>query len=193
MEFRNIGENLANSRYSGAEIPWGVNQDPVLVPSANVSDAALLKRGIPRGKAEKICKRGYGANDPENIAIVNMHDGDMMLFPEIVDVLNAKRTEAGRDPSLTVCGATGRYNRTAPLLYTAEGKEFIPLSKRRKGDPATRPLIGKPKWTAEMDKTLVLCAQEVVAEKWNRVAELFAARTGMPMDPQSAARRHTML
>ncbi|KAI9054961.1 hypothetical protein LZ554_002104 [Drepanopeziza brunnea f. sp. 'monogermtubi'] len=199
--FNNIGRNLAPSRYSGTKLPWGMNQDPPLVRQAEVSDAALLKRGLKRGKEDKVCKRGYGANDPENIAIVNMRETDRLSFPQIVDILNQKRIENGADPDLSVCGVTSRYSRTAPLLFAAEGKQFVPLSKRGKrgatmADLELEALPVRPQWNNETDLLLVKIYKEDEKDRWSRIAEEFNKRSGpnvRPIDPAAAARRHTML
>ncbi|TAQ91034.1 hypothetical protein B7494_g645 [Chlorociboria aeruginascens] len=153
--FNDPGRNLEQSRYSGANIPWGMNLLPKTVPQSAVTDAALIKRNLKRGNGEKVCKRSYGANDPENIAIVNMKENDHLSFAEIVRRLNDKRIETGKNPGLSVCGVTSRYNRTAPLLFAAQGKAFVPLSERRKGETNHGEWIERPKWTDEMDVALL--------------------------------------
>ncbi|KAL2060939.1 hypothetical protein VTL71DRAFT_8991 [Oculimacula yallundae] len=192
--FNQPGANLAPSRYSGdPNLTWGLNQDPPSVPQNEVSDAALLKRGLTRGAKEKVCKRGYGANDPENVNIVNMKE-DGMSFPDIVEKLNEVRVENGRNPSLSVCGVTSRYNRTAPLLFAAEGRQFIPLSKRGKGDVlADGPIAEKPVWNDELDLLLVKIAKDIDKEKWVRVSNEFNRRTGKNITGAIAAQRHTLL
>ncbi|KAH7384838.1 hypothetical protein BKA64DRAFT_646281 [Cadophora sp. MPI-SDFR-AT-0126] len=192
--FNQPGAVLDPSRYSGdPSINWGLNQDPPSIPQIAVSDAALLKRGLTRGAKEKVCKRGYGANDPENVNIVNMKE-DGMSFAEIVEVLNETRVANGRAPSLSVCGVTSRYNRTAPLLFAAEGKQFIPLSKRGKGQVlADGPLYEKPVWNDQLDLVLAQVVKDVDKDKWNRVAMEYNRRTGKNISAQSAALRHTIL
>lgn len=199
--FNNFGRNLAPSRYSGAQMPWGMNQEPPVVPQAAVSDAALLKRNLQRGKEDEVCKRGYGANDPENIAIVNMRESGRMNFKEIVEKLNKERIQNGRKPELSVCGVTARYSRTAPLLFAAEGKQFIPLAKRgRRGltmaDIDLEGIPVRPQWDNETDVLLVQVYKDDEKMRWTRVAEEFNRRVGSdrrPIDASSAARRHTML
>ncbi|KAK2630577.1 hypothetical protein QTJ16_001397 [Diplocarpon rosae] len=196
--FNNIGKNLAPSRYSGASMPWGTNQDPPSVFQEEVSDAALMKRGLTRGKEDKVCKRGYGANDPENIAIVNMKEKDGLSFSQIVEALNDDRVASGKAPSLSVCGVTSRYNRTAPLLFAAEGKQFIPLSKRgKKGQSlADGPHEHRPVWSDGADILLVRAVQEDAKGRWVRIAAEFNRTRGVNMpeiDEFAAARRHTML
>ncbi|CZS97244.1 uncharacterized protein RAG0_06412 [Rhynchosporium agropyri] len=192
--FNNPGAGLDPSRYSGdPNLNWGLNQDPPSVPQSSVSDAALLKRGLTRGAKEKVCKRGYGANDPENVNIVNMKE-DGMAFSEIVDQLNEVRVANGRNPSLSVCGVTSRYNRTAPLLFAAEGRQFIPLSKRGKNDLLSDGPVGeKPVWDDDLDLVLAQVAKDIDKEKWGRVAKEFNRRTGKTISAAAAALRHTIL
>ncbi|KAH7313093.1 hypothetical protein BKA65DRAFT_152078 [Rhexocercosporidium sp. MPI-PUGE-AT-0058] len=192
--FNQPGASLAPSRYSGdPSLTWGLNQDPPSVPQTSVSDAALLKRNLTRGAKDKVCKRGYGANDPENVNIVNMKE-DGMSFAEIVEQLNNVRVANGRAPSLSVCGVTSRYNRTAPLLFAAEGRQFIPLSKRGKGEVlADGPLAEKPLWNDELDLILAQCVKDIEKEKWGRVAKEYNRRTGKNITAAAAALRHTLL
>lgn len=165
-----------------------------MVTSTEVSDAALNKRNLKRSSAHKICKRGYGANDPENIAIVNMKESDEMSFEEIRDALNKKRIDSGKAPSLSICGVTGRYNRTAPLLYASQGREFIPLSQRGgRGMSNGGGPNGKFVWNNETDVILVDCVKQIEAQKWFMVAKLFTEKTGTKVDAESCAMRHTIL
>lgn len=176
--FENSSQNLAPSRYSGDVMPWGVNQQPVLVPQHKVSDAHLKKRGLTRAAAgENVGKRSYGANDPENVAIVNMKENDGMSFAQIAEVLNARRVDAGRSPNLTVCGVNGRYNRTAPILFAMQGIKFVPLSDRKKAGGAK--LHGtstkKAGWSADAENKLVDIVKQIDAEKWKRVSQMLNA------------------
>jgi hypothetical protein len=137
-----------------------VNQD-------EVSDAALYKRNLSRGAGHKVCKRGYGANDPENIRIVNLKETDGLSFPKIMNILNKERLEAGKNPSLTVCAVMGRYNRTAPLLFQAQGRSFVPLSLRGgRNIPGDGGLSGKPVFNDGLDLELVHCVKVVDSQKW---------------------------
>ena len=191
--FNNIGRNLEDSRYSGAEMPWGVNKQPPAVPQDEVSDAALLKRGLKRGQGDKVAKRGYGANDPENIAIVNMKEQDNLSFEQIANILNTKRVEAGKNPNLTVTGCNGRYNRTAPLLFAAQGQEFVPLSQRKGHGKHGGSLQDQAVFNNDTDIELVNCVKEVDSRKWYSVASMFTERTGLPMNAKAAAIRFGVL
>lgn len=195
--FNNPGKNLAQSRFAGGENNWGVNQQPVLVPEDEVTDAALLKRGLKRGDGAKICKRGYGANDPENIAIVNMFEKDRMSFEDICKKLNSDRIANGREPSLSANGVQTRYNRNAPVLFHAEGREFIPLGMRRRGQRMDdiEPSGPRPNaaWNDELDTALVLAVKEWESRKWEDVAVLFRRKTGVDMDAGACAHRHHII
>ncbi|QSZ33596.1 hypothetical protein DSL72_005164 [Monilinia vaccinii-corymbosi] len=192
-------QSLAPSRYSGAVMPWGVNQQPVLVDQDTVSDAHLKKRGLTRPPpGEKVGKRSYGANDPENVAIVNMKENDRMSFAEIAEALNLKRVEMGRAPALTVCGVNGRYNRTAPILFAIQGLNFVPLSERKKagGAKAHGSSTSKSGWTAEAENRLVEIVKQVEAEKWKHVAQMLNADlyNGRAIhDATACARRYAAL
>ncbi|RAL64325.1 hypothetical protein DID88_002216 [Monilinia fructigena] len=159
--FNTPSKHLAPSRYSGAVMPWGVNQQPVLVDQETVSDAHLKKRGLTRPPpGEKVVKRSYGANDPENVAIVNMKENDHLSFAEIAEALNLRRVECGRAPSLTVCGVNGRYK---PDRKKAGGAKAHGSSTSRAG------------WTAEAENRLVEIVKQVEAVKWTQVAKLLNA------------------
>ncbi|TGO24016.1 hypothetical protein BPAE_0114g00100 [Botrytis paeoniae] len=197
--FNNPGENLAPSRYSGAVMPWGVNQQPVLVDQETVSDAHLKKRGLKRPPSGgKVGKRSYGANDPENIAIVNMKENQSMSFAEIAEHLNSEREKQGKKPDLSVCGVNGRYNRTAPILFATQGLKFVPLSERKKakGAAAHGKSNNKAGWTVEAENKLVDIVKQVDAEKWGNVAhllnmELYNGRA--VYDATTCARRYAAL
>ncbi|CZR62276.1 uncharacterized protein PAC_12173 [Phialocephala subalpina] len=191
--FNNIGKNRAASRYSGAAMPWGLNQDPVMVPQSTVSDATLKKRGLTRGQGDMVCKRGYGANDPENIAIINLYDTGGKSFPEIVQILNNERIAKGHKPSLTVCSVTSRYSRNAPLMYQANGMVFIPLSQRSKMPGQNGAPTGTPIFDDRIDNMLLDIVAADEAGKWERVAVALELKSGQHMDAYSAAHRFAML
>jgi hypothetical protein len=195
--FNNPGKNLHQSRFSGGQNNWGVNQMPVLIPEDEVTDAALLKRGLKRGNGAKVCKRGYGANDPENIAIVNMFEKDRMSFEAIMQKLNADRVENGKDPSLSANGVQTRYNRNAPILFSAEGKDFVPLGMRKRGQRMDDIYPSGPKakvaWNDHLDTALVMAVKDWENRKWENVAALFRQRTGIDMDAAACAHRHHII
>ncbi|KAF8859094.1 hypothetical protein BDZ45DRAFT_689564 [Acephala macrosclerotiorum] len=193
QKFNDIGKNLAPSRYSGADMPWLLNQDPVMVPQSEVSDATLKKRRLSRGEGDTVCKRGYGANDPENIAIVNMYDIEGKSFPEIVQTLNDERIARGHKPTLTVCGVTGRYSRNAPLLYQSNGMVFVPLSQRSKKPGQNGQRTGQPVFDDNIDELLVKIVQDDEAEKWERVSKALEEQCGVRMDANAVAHRFALL
>ncbi|KAE9363682.1 hypothetical protein N431DRAFT_497489 [Stipitochalara longipes BDJ] len=195
--FNNPGKNLAQSRFAGGQNNWGVNKVPVLVPEDEVTDAALVKRGLKRGDGARVCKRGYGANDPENIAIVNMFEKDRMSFDAICNKLNADRIANGKAPTLTPNGCQTRFNRNAPILFSAEGRDFIPLGLRQRGQRMDdiAPTNPRPKvaWDDELDLALVETVKEWESRKWEDVATLFKRKTGVDMDAGSCAHRHHII
>ena len=189
--FRITGARLNPSRSSGARMPWRVNNDAATDSDDDFddenqipADASLLKRQLNPTKSGKK-GRSAGANDPENIRIVNMRDDDGMRFDKIASILNAERIGAGREPSLTTNSINGRYNRTAPLLYAAAGKVFMPPGERRRRGfdrgASGRGLrvaggIGGASdgtgdlWSPVTDTELVRIVKEYDESKWERVA-----------------------
>jgi hypothetical protein len=88
-------------------------------------------------------------------------------FQEIMDILNQERLEAGKNPSLSICAVAGRYNRTAPLLFQAQGRNFVPLSLRGgRNLPGDGGSSGKPVFNDDLDLQLVDCVKVVDSKKW---------------------------
>jgi len=167
---------LLPSRSSGACMPWPIHEAPKLVPTETVSDAYLQKRNLPRPIAAKIVKRASGANDPENLAIVNKYDFDQKSWEVIAKELNEERIRLGRVPTLTSNGVILRYNRTAPIYYDSLGQNFIPLKLRKKGGVPGEPFEFKDsllvKWEPKHDDTLMRVVKQYDEAKWNTVANL---------------------
>jgi len=161
-----------------------------MVKQSEVSDASLKKRGLTRGKSDTVCKRGYGANDPENIKIVNMKENDGLTFEQIKTILNEERVKQGKNPTLSACGVNSRYNRTAPLIFASAGKEFIPLSQRRKLEGK---IPSKMVWNDHTDVTLVNLVNEYNKQKWQVVAQRFNEQTGENLTASQIATRHGLL
>jgi hypothetical protein len=158
----------------------------------------LFKRGLKRGDGAEVCKRGSGANDPENIAIINMYEIDRMSFEEIQKKLNADRVENGRDPSLTTSSVQTRYNRNAPIHFQAEGIDFVPVGQRKRGQrmddisAPDGPNLRTP-WTDDLDMALVKAVKEWESGKWENVAAIFREKTGVDMDASACALRHHII
>ena len=167
---------LLPSRSSGARMPWPIQEAPELVPTDTVSDAYLQKRNLPRPAGAKIVKRASGANDPENLAIVNKYDYEQKSWEIIAKELNNERIELGRVPTLTSNSVILRYNRTAPIYYESIGEDFIPLKLRKKGGLPGEPFQLKDrllvKWEQKHDDTLVRVVKQYDEAKWNTVATL---------------------
>jgi hypothetical protein len=131
-------------------------------------------------------KRSHGPNDPENILIVNLRENEKKSWPEICQILNERRIKEGKTPSFTPNGCHNRYNRNAPILFAAEGKEFIPVSVQRKLEKNPN---GPMNWDDETDTSLILAVKEVDSQKWDRVATLFNDLTGRQITAAEAALR----
>jgi hypothetical protein len=126
------GEDLPPGRYSHVSTPPPkINKVPSLVPTEQVSDAALVKRGLKRTGAARIASRATGATDPDNIKIIHLFDNERLPFIEIAKRLNDEKIAKGLKPIFTENSCHNRYNRNAPLLYATDGKEWVPLHKRR--------------------------------------------------------------
>jgi hypothetical protein len=137
-----------------------------------------------------MARRASGANDPENITIVNLVDNHGKKWSEVADILNGARIAKGLQPSFTANGVHNRYNRNAPLLSAAEGKEFVPVCERNSRVPKS---ATSSTWTPELDKILVEKVQTVDAEKWPRVAQLFNEATGMNISAEAIAYRNSLI
>lgn len=199
--YHTFGHGLAPSRFSGTPMPWGLNKSADLHQEEGSDEepmtaASLMKRDIVGTDGKKTTKRAYGANDPENLAIVNMRDSQGMSFEKIARELNARRTEAGKVPSLTISGVNGRYNRTAPLICAAEGREFVSASARRRGinhGGKTGIARGEEVWTEDLDRELVKLAKEYDARKWIEVSRLLEEKIGYEFEPAQCATRYSLL
>lgn len=180
---------LLPSRDSGFRIhKSSVNRIPAHVETSTISDATLAKRGLKRANAPTMSKRAHGANDPENVLIVNMVENDGCTWGQIADHLNEVRIATGRAPSFTANAVHNRYNRNAPLLFAAEGRPFTPIKFR--GENAA---LQQSCWSPDLDTALVEIVKEVDSQKWIRVAALFKERTGETIDGKAAAHRFQML
>jgi hypothetical protein len=178
---RHSGGSLHNTYGDRSNDRRDTNKAPEFINEDDVTDEWLEKRGMkrsaPHGSGRKIPKRSCGANDPENIQIVNLREQEDMSFAEIVKVMNARRTKVGKDPRLTSTGVANRYNRTAPLLFAAAGMKWVPLNQRKKGTQYNEVV-----WTPKMNKILCRAVKKVESSKWEQVAERFNAETGLQMD-----------
>jgi hypothetical protein len=192
--WRNIGEGRRESRFSGSiQPPPASNTMPRAVPRSSVSDAALLKKGLPVTKGKDCINRAYGVNDPENIEIVNLHDHHNLTWAEIAERMNAKRVAAGKTEQLSITAIANRYSRNAPVLMGAAGMKFVPLAKRRKmakGELEDYPRID---WSAENDVRLVEIYQAYEAARWETICREFREETGIDVHPMEAARRYAAI
>jgi hypothetical protein len=197
-------EERLPSRYSGHPNPRRVNMMPGTV------------RITKTGKVAKT-KKNRGANDPENITIVNLYDNEERSWAYIAKYLNDRRLEQGLKPGFSANGCNNRYNRTAPVFYAAEGRTFVPVCLRNRinrddvdvlegrraksGAKSPRAQADEAKadprftslWNEALDKEL-LEAEEVVKEAhWANVAEMFNGKTGLKFTPQQLAFRRGMM
>ncbi|KAG9230626.1 hypothetical protein BJ875DRAFT_471686 [Amylocarpus encephaloides] len=109
-------------------------------------------------------------------------------FAEIRLRLNKERIAKGKDPNLSNSGVANRYNRTAPVLFSASGMSFVPLNER--GNMNGRQKVA---WSDKNDNILVACVKEFEAKKWAEVAAMFNERSGQNADDECVSSRYTML
>ena len=180
-----LGNKVTKPQYRpsirGRKPRWEVHIDPPLVDASSLTAAAKVKRGIPQDtEAEKVCVKATGANDPENIEIVNLKDINDLSFKEIAKIINTKRIKNGGDPNQTANSVNCRYNRTAPHLYQTQNKTFVRIADRanargeRKYTKEQEALI----WDEDMDMALIKFEQEYVRSKWEVLAEKMQEITG---------------
>jgi hypothetical protein len=190
IEFNNPNPNLLPSRNSGYRINRAdhyTNKAPKLSYTEEITDASLAKRGLTRSGSKQMSKRASGANDPENITIVNLVENKGWKWPAISAFLNEQRVKSGRHPNFTPNSCHNRYNRNAPLLFAAEGKDWVPIKER------SGAIKFKANWNNELDNLLVQCTKEVDSEKWAMVAERFNQRTNLDIDATAAAYRYSLI
>lgn len=167
---------------------------PIMVERDEISDAYLKKRGIDRpASGKKVCKRGYGASDPENIRIVNLREFQDLNFEQIKNILNKERIARGHDPRLTTTGVANRYGRTGPLLFASQNLQWIPLNQRRGKNMNEAILAPKVNWTGERDSMLVDAVKEWEATKWEEVAKIFNQKSGCNADVPTVSSRWILL
>jgi len=190
--WRNIGEGRKESRFSGSVQSPTRNKMPRAVPRSTVSDAVLLKKGLPVAKGKHCINRAYGVNDPENIEIVNLHDHHNMSWAEIAEKMNAKRVAQGKTQQLSITAIANRYCRNAPVLMGAAGMKFVPLAKRRKTAKGEED-VPRIDWTAENDVVLVEIYNAYEEARWETICREFQEETGIEVHPMEAARRYAAI
>ncbi|KAI9746224.1 MAG: hypothetical protein M1818_000905 [Claussenomyces sp. TS43310] len=175
------------ARDSGAEITPQYNKMPKKISSDSIADALRMEQGLTRTGLPAPAKRAHGPNDPENILIINMVENQGWTWKAIAEYLNEKRIKTGRKPDFTPNSVHNRYNRNAPILFAAEGKEYVPIKERKKN------FIPKAVWSSALDQTLVDVVREVEENKWFTIAQTFNRRTGQNIDAKAAAFRHGLI
>jgi hypothetical protein len=175
------GKKLVPSRPT-RQARWETHTALKVIDADTVSKASLKKRDIPDTGAKKICTKTTGANDPENISIVNMKDIEGLTFEEIAARVNAKRIVDGKMPDMKPNAANCRYNRTAPHLYQMQGIPFVRLADRANADGKYKYTKEQEQliWTDEMDQALVDIEHEYRVNKWKFIAKKFADQTESP-------------
>lgn len=175
------------ARDSGCRIPPSRNMTPERIDVESVVEARRLQKGGPRRASVNAPRRAHGANDPENILIVNLKENEGMRWEEIAKRLNDNRIATGMKPDLTANSVHNRYNRNAPILFAAEGKEFIPIKERRPGYKTSSA------WNPERDQALIDAVRSQEESKWFSIAQIYSERMGHVIDAQTAAYRFSLI
>lgn len=94
--------NLRPSRHSGRVEYHRVLHPPEAVEADGQDDSfGQQKQDSKKSGAGKKTKRASGANDQENIDLINMFDFEKKTWAEISDILNERRIATGGTPSIT--------------------------------------------------------------------------------------------
>lgn len=172
------GDGLVPSR-SDRKARWETHAAPKLMDVTHMSQEEK-KKGIAPDATGLIPERQTGANDPENIKIVNLKDVDGLSFEDIAKIINKDRIKNGRNPNQKANSINCRYNRTAPAMYQMQGIPFVRIADRAKANGTFRYTKDQEDliWTREMDDLLVEIEGRYIRNKWNIIAKQFASRSG---------------
>lgn len=159
---------------------WETHTALSLVSADSVPKASLKKRGISDTGAENVCIKQTGANDPENIRIVNLKDVEGKSFEEIATIINDERIEKGGYPNQKANTVNCRYNRTAPHLYQMQGIPFVRITDRAQAGGRYKYSKEQEKliWDTEMDDALIEIEHEYRHSKWFIISKKFGKKTG---------------
>ncbi|OBT88128.1 hypothetical protein VE02_03526 [Pseudogymnoascus sp. 03VT05] len=153
--------------------------------------------GSPQKVGTSSGRRSKGANNPENIEIVNWYDNHNMSFPDIARRLNDRQEAKGKLATFTPNSIHNRYNRCAPIIYQAYGRVFVAIKDRKKHAPEELDAmsIGSQSvdWTPLKDDFLKRTVEAYEANKWDSVAESFAAATKERVSARTVATRYGMM
>lgn len=154
--------------------------------------------GKPQQKVKKAkAKNNTGAKDPINIQIVDLYDNHNWSFPDVADHLNKEREDRGLHNHFTPNSVHNRYNRSAPVIYKADGRVFVAIKNRRHhtqeelDDLSSG--INTTQWNSQMDQVLLQAVANYEAEKWRKVAEAFNSATGQHLQASAISTRYGML
>lgn len=150
-----------------------------------------LKVGNPLGRKSK------GANDPENVEIVNCYDNYRMSFQDIARLLNRRQQAQGKPGSFTPNSIHNRYNRCAPIMYQAAGKVFVAIKDRKKHAPEEVDAMSNGPYSIEWTQLKDDCLRRIVgnyeSKKWSRIAAEFTDITHENVSARTVATRSGMI
>jgi hypothetical protein len=157
--------------------------------AAHRAGSSQQKVGNPQGRRSK------GANDPENIDIVNWYDNHNMTFADIARQLNGRQEARGQPGTFTPNSIHNRYNRCAPIIYRAHGRVFVAIKDRKKHAPEELEAMGSQSivWNPLKDQCLRQMVEEYEAKKWDSIAEAFTAATMERVSAGTVSTRYGMM
>ena len=142
-------------------------------------------------------KKSKGAADPVNTQIVDLYDNHNWSFAEIAQQLNGEQEEKGMTGTFTPNSVHNRYNRSAPVIYRADGRVFVAIRDRRHRTQEELDSLScganSTMWNEHMDKVLVQMVAKYDADKWKNVARRFNAATRQSLHPSTVSTRFGLL
>jgi len=186
---------MSNAFPANSHSGSGFNNDPSPMPA---SKNKLKTHSKPKHKVGKLAPRKpRGAMDPDNILIVDFYDNQDMEFDAIAEYLNNQYKESGKPPVFTTNSVHNRYNRSAPVIYKADGRVFVPISARKHHTQEELDNmsngINTTQWTPQMDQLLRNLEATYQRSKWQFVADKFNETTGESLTATAISTRFGML
>lgn len=201
-------DNEPTSRDIGSNSDIEYSPRPkILTPGAPMSNSnhfsghferAVYQVRKPQQKVKKAHpKRAKGATDPENTQIVDLYDNHNWQFSAIAQYLNIEREKKGLMGRFTPNSVHNRYNRSAPIIYKADGRVFVAIKDRRHHTQDELDSLSggvhTTVWNKQMDQVLKRVVADYDGDKWRRVAEVFNAITKQNLHASTISARFGLL
>jgi hypothetical protein len=222
---RDISASQTNARTNALVIPNYANDDADEDDENDEYEEAEEDDNDPQARARthrqkaKMYKRKVkrtGAQDPENLFIVDAYENKNLDFHQIANLLNLQREARGEAGIFQANNCHNRYNRTAPFIFKANNKVFIPIKERaknkergkNKGKVKTQQarvtldaisgalILGSSSainWTPHMDRMLRKMVLEFDSTKWTIIAGQLSSATGQAITAEAVAGRYSII